>query len=432
MGLSLPVPVVQMCDNRTLPLLLIALALTACAGWAVMLRHMPRRWIIAACACAGLGCAIAFPYVPSTDPYAYALYGFEAAHGATPYVASHARASNQSQALSRLYRFFPPGSSNRVANYGPVAVLQYQAVAFAAGERLGRFVLFQRLCNAALLVLLAWLLRLVRPPQIGRTQAAWVAFHPLMLLESVAFGHGDILMLVLLCAALAAYRSGRPALCAALVILGAEVRLVAALALAVLFIELSRRDVRGLVLAACAALATFAGTAAAATAVYGKFTFGGAPAIEAFSSPAILAFDAFGVSMRHVGAGLVVQAAFGLALIAVVLRMRLYRYLPFAALAALPIMRAWYCQWLVPLLALEADRRVRAAAFAAASIAIIAEYPAMTAQSNAPTWGVILSLQWLLPALVLCVPMVIEARRTLRSNIAAAAQSRSALSRSTR
>lgn len=397
-GLSLPVPVVQMCDNHTLPLLLVAFALAACAGWAMMLQHMPRKWIAALCACAGLGCAIAFPYVPSTDPYAYALYGYEAAHGATPYAASHARTSDRSRALNELYRLFPPGSSNRVANYGPVAVLQYQAVAFAAGDSLRRFVIFQRLCNAALLVLLAWLLRFVRPPQIGRTQAAWAAFHPLMLLESVAFGHGDILMLVLLCAALAAYRKGLPALCAALIVLGAEVRLVAALGLAVLFIELGRRDVRGLVRSVCAAAAAFAGTAAAAMVVYGKFTFGGAPAIEAFSSPAILAFDAFGVSMRHVGAGLVVQAAFGLALIAALLRARLYRYLPFAALAALPIMRAWYCQWLVPMIALDADRRVRVAAFAAASIAIIAEYPAMTAQSDAPTWGVILSLQWLLPA----------------------------------
>jgi len=30
-GLSLPVPVVQMCDNHTLPLLLVAFALAACA-----------------------------------------------------------------------------------------------------------------------------------------------------------------------------------------------------------------------------------------------------------------------------------------------------------------------------------------------------------------------------------------------------------------
>lgn len=403
-GLSLPLPVVQMCDSRLLPLLLVALTLVASAGWAVLLVRTPRRAAVGTCAAIGLACAMLFPYVPSTDPYAYALYGYEALHGATPYAASPASASNASHALNALYRLFPPRSSNRVANYGPVAVLQYEAVAFAAGDNLAHFIVLQRVCNAALLALLAWLLSLVRPPGTSRRRAAWIAFHPLLLLESVAFGHGDLLMLVLLCAALAAYRNRSNALCTVLIVLAAEVRLVAALALAVLFIELSRSDVRALVRCMCATGAAFALTAAASIAYYGTFTFGGAPAIEAYSSPAILALDAFGVSMRHVGQGLVLQAAFGLICIAVVLRLRTYRYLPFASLAALPIMRAWYCQWLLPLAALTSDRRAQIAAALCASIAIVAEYPAMTAHSDARTWSIVLALQWLLPAAALLSP----------------------------
>lgn len=402
-GLSLPVPVVQMCDNRMLPLLLIALTVAACGAWAAVLRFLPSARILAAGACVALASSIAFPYVPSTDPYAYALYGYEALHGTTPY-ASTARNASNSNVLRTLDRFFPSASSNRIANYGPVAVLQYQAVAFAAGESLERFVLLQRAFNASLIVLLGWLLMLVRPPGCSRREAAWTAFHPLLLIESIAFGHGDILMLALLCAALAAYRRGAVVFCAALLVLACEVRLVAALALAVLLIEVSRRSTRALTQAICSSIATLAVTAVAAIAAYGKFTFGGAPAIEAFSSPLIFAFDAFGVTFKHVGQGLMSQAALGLALIAVALMLKRYLYLPFAALAALPIVRAWYCQWVVPAIALTADRSIRIAAGVCAGVAIAAEYPAMTAHSDLRTWGVILLVQWLAPIAALLWP----------------------------
>jgi hypothetical protein len=402
-GLSLPVPVVQMCDNGVLPLLLIALTIAACGAWSAVLRFLPNAWILAAGACAAAASSIVFPYVPSTDPYAYALYGYEALHGTTPYASSAARTPNSS-VLRTLDGFFPPKSSNRIANYGPVAVLQYQTVAFAAGDSLERFVLLQRAFNASLILLLGWLLMLVRAPGSSRREAAWIAFHPLLLIESVAFGHGDVLMLALLCAALAAYRRGAIFLCAALVVLACEVRLVAALALAVLLVELSRRNPRVLMQAICSSIVTLGITAVAAIAAYGKFTFGGAPAIEAFSSPLIFAFDAFGVTMKHVGQGLLTQAALGLALIAVALLLKRYLYLPFAALAALPIVRAWYCQWLVPAIALTANRNIRIAAGVSAGVAIVAEYPAMTAHSDLRTWFVILLLQWLAPIAALLWP----------------------------
>jgi hypothetical protein len=430
LGLSLPVPVIQMCAGYALPLLLAGFTLAACAAWALVARARARVGTAAVCAAVALAAAIAFPYVPSTDPYAYALYGYEAMHGITPYADTVQAGSPQPEPLAKLYQFFPRPSSNRVANYGPLAVLQYEAVARVSGNSLGRFVLLLRCLNAALLLALAWLLTLLRPPGTARVQAAWVAFHPLLLLESVAFAHGDLLMIVLLCAALVLYRRGAYSLCAAVIVAAAEVRLAAALALLVLCVEVDRRyGISRLVRTVAAAAATLGVSAAASIVAYGSFTLGGAPAIEAFSSPAILAFNAFGVTMRHVAAGLLVQAAFGLLCIAVVLRLRRYLYLPFAALAGLPIMRAWYCQWLVPIAALERDSAAGSAALTAASVAILAEYPAMTAHSDAATWSIILALQWLLPLAAARLFASQAVRPTARA--AKANRSTSALSQST-
>ena len=398
-GTGMPVPVVQMCGGHTLAALLIALTILASLAWAALLRWTPRRSILAACALIALGTAFAFAYLPTTDPYAYALYGYEAAHGQTPYAAVSAATAPGSRALATLYRFFPPGSTDRVANYGPAAVLEYHAVALAAGDSLRRFVLVLRAFHALLLLLLAWLLAQIRAPGLMRSQAAWVVFHPLLVLESVAFGHGDVLMLVLLGAAFLAYRKNAFAASAVLIVAASEVRMAAGLALVVLFLETNRRyGTLAFARTAAASLAAFAGTAAAARAAYGHFTLGGAPSLEAYASPMMLAFNAATVTAAHVRYGMAAQALCGFAIVVLAVRFRRYALAGLGTLAALPIIRAWYCQWAVPLVAVDADPRVRAASFAAASIAIIAEWPAMTGHSGVAAWSVILSLQWLLPA----------------------------------
>jgi hypothetical protein len=398
-GASLPVPVIQMCAGSALPALLVVLTIAASLAWIAVLRWMPRTWVLCACAFTAIAVSTSFAYVPSTDPYAYALYGYKAAHGASPYTATDTASNGSpSNVLAALYEFFPRGSTDRIANYGPAALFEYETIAYAAGDSLHRFVILLRGANACLVIILAWLLSMLRPPGVSRSRAAWVAFHPLVLLESVAFAHGDLLMIVLLCAAFAAYRKGALSSCAMLIVAAAEVRMTAGLALLVLAVEVERRYGFSRVLRTAAAAAATLGVSAAASMIaYGSFTLGGAPALEAYSSPMMLAFDAAGVTTQHVQIGLVVQALLGLALIAFALRSKRYAFADFGALASLPILRAWYCQWILPLIAIERDRRVRAAAIAAATVAIVAEWPAMTAHSDAATWAFILMLQWLVP-----------------------------------
>jgi hypothetical protein len=398
LGIALPVPVIQMCSGHTLPMLLIVLTILASLAWLGIRRWPPPAWVFVACMSAGLIAALAFPYFATTDPYAYAVYGYRTIHGENPYTMPQSYAVHDSNALRGLYAFFPSGSSDRVANYGPLAILQYQAAAFTAKDSLRGFMIVARALNALLLLLLAWLLMLIRPPQAGRLSSAFIAFHPLVLLESIAFVHGDLLMMVLLCAAWLAYRRNWIAPCAALIVLATEVRVVAGLALVVLLLQAAaRRDKRTVLRALGASALTGAVSVGASMFAYGTFTLGGSPALALFSSPFAVLFEAFGVTLSHVVMGGEMQAVAGISIIVLLLCAKRYLYVPLATYAALPIVRAWYCQWLVPLIAIDPDSRPAIAAGVLAGIAIVAEWPEMTAASDLGTWAVILALQWLLP-----------------------------------
>lgn len=397
-GMLLPVPVIQFCSSEIAAAMLILGIVAASCAWAAVLRRTRHAWFIASCMAAGILGSLFFPYIATTDPYAYAVYGYEALLGQNPYVAPSHSPQTRSQALNALYKFFPSGSVDRTANYGPVAVLQYREIARASRDSLARFILLGRMTNAALVLILAWLLMLLRAPGTSRLQSAFVAFHPLVLLESIAFFHGDILMLVLLCAALLAYRKGAIEVCAVLIVLAAEVRAIAGVALVVLLMKAAQeRETRTVLRAAIASSAAGALTAAASIAAYGTFTLGGSPAIGPYTSPMLLAFNAGSASLRHIALGGAAQALAGLAILAWVMLAKRYRYVPFCALSVLPIVRAWYCQWLVPLLALESRSDVNYAAALLAGAGIVAEWPEMTGHSDALTWSVILCLQWIPP-----------------------------------
>jgi hypothetical protein len=418
-GAALPVPVVQMCSDHILAIILVACTIFASLAWIGILRWAVPAPALAVCVITAAAVSLAFPYVATTDPYAYALYGFQAAHGHTPYLTVQNSAAAPSTALRTLYDFFPADSTNRRANYGPAAVLEYHAAALAARDSLTRFLNLQRLVNISLICVLGWLLTLLRPPGQRKIDAAFSAFHPLLLIESVAFMHGDILMMVLLCLALLAYRKDRVAVCASLIVLAAEVRVIAGLALIAVLMQCAQdRRTRDLLKALSASSATFAATAALAIVTYHAFTLGGSPAIDAYSSPLILAFDSFGVSLQHLSQGGSLQALFGLTLVIIALRARNYRFVPLSALAILPVLRGWYCQWIVPQIALEAKASVRYAGAALAGVAIIAEWPSMTGNSDLTTWAIILSLQWLPPVLAL----VICESRSSRERLPRAAQ----------
>lgn len=397
-GALLPIPVIQLCSDVTAASLLILGVVAASCAWAAAMRWTPRAWVLIPCMTAGtLSCAF-FPYIATTDPYAYAVYGYEALLGQNPYSSSQQAVKSSSPALQTLYGFFPSGSVDRTANYGPAAVLQYREIARASGGSLGRFVMLGRFTNVVLLLVLAWLLMLLRAPGTGRLRSALVAFHPLMLVESIAFVHGDVLMLVLLCAALAAYRKNAIEICAVLIVLGMEVRVIAGLALVVLLMKAGQeRDMRTIFRAACASAFAVALTAIPTLAAYGTFTLGGSPALGPYTSPMVLAFNAAGASLQHIAIGGALQALGGLGILAWLMLTKRYAYVPLSALTVLPIVRAWYCQWLVPLIAIESRSGVTSAAAAVAGIAIVAEWPEMTGRSDAATWAVILCLQWLPP-----------------------------------
>lgn len=398
LGMLLPVPVVQLCSaDKTAAILILGIVAASCA-WAALLRWMPRALVVIPCMAAGILSALFFPYIATTDPYAYGVYGYEALLGQNPYSPAAHVPEKSSRALQTLYTFFPSGSVDRTANYGAIAVVQYREIARASGDSLGRFIMLGRLTNAALLCVLAWLLTLLRPPGAGRLQSAFVAFHPVVLVESIAFVHGDILMLVFLCAALVAYRKGAIEVCALLIVLATEVRVIAGVALLVLLMKAGQEHDRRTVLRAIVASSiTVAMTAALTIGAYGTFTLGGSPALGPYTSPLLLAFNAADASMHHIAIGGASQALLGLAFVGWLMLAQKYEYVPFSALAVLPIVRAWYCQWLVPLIAIEGRANVSYAAAALAGIGIVTEWPEMTGHSDAIAWAVILCLQWILP-----------------------------------
>lgn len=403
-GMLLPIPVIQLCSGGKAASVLIIGVIAASCAWGALLRWTPRSWILAPCMAAGVLSALFFPYIATTDPYAYAFYGYEALLGQNPYAASEHLPQTPSRALQTLSTFFPPGSVDRTANYGAVAVLQYREIARASGGSLWRFIMLGRLTNVALLLLLAWLLMLLRAPGSGRMQSAFVVFHPLVLIESVAFVHGDILMLVLLCAALVAYRKNAIEVCAVLIVLATEVRVIAGLALLVLVMKAGqeRNAIKVLRTLATSGVAV-ALTVELTMAAYGTFTLGGSPALGPYTSPMLLTFNFWSASMQHIALGGAVQAVAGLGILAMVMLAKRYGYVPFSALAVLPIVRAWYCQWLVPLVAIDGRPDIKYAAAAVAGIGIVAEWPEMTGHSDAATWAVILCLQWLPPVAALSI-----------------------------
>lgn len=397
-GGALPVPVVAMCQSTALPLLLIVCIIAASFAWYVLLRANAPRIVLAMCMAAAAGTALFFPYVSSTDPYAYATYGYEAAHGMDPFSAHASLPQSAGAPLETLYRLFPAGSVNRVANYGPAAVAEYQALAAMSGNSLHRFLMLSRLLNLGLLAVLAACLCALRAKGRSRSEAVFTAFHPLVLMESVAFAHGGILFLALLALGFIAYRKGSIEVCALLIVLATEVRAVAGLAFVVLILALAREGrTRELVRAALAGIAAAGATIAISYLAYGRFSLGGSPTVTPFSSPLLLLLDAHAANGMKLVLGGALEAIAGLALLMFALRARRFTAVPFCALAILPIVQSWYCQWVVPQIAFERRSPYTAAAVMLASVGIVAEWPQMTGRSNAAVWAGILCVQWLLP-----------------------------------
>lgn len=390
-GTSLPFPVIQFCGTTAFAVALMIVVPVAVVAWLLLVKA-PRALAIPVFGVLCF-CALTFPYIASSDPYAYAYYGYESVSGIRPYSAAPNGESNE--ALNRLEQLFPPGSSVRMPNYGPVALAEYALLAKTAGRSLLRFVLTARAFNLLLVLLCGFLCALAAPAGISHWKAFAYFANPLVLVESVAFAHSDILMLALLLGAFVGYKSGRLALCASLIVLAMLTRSIAGLAFIPLILTVAReRGLRHCFGIAAGACVTIALTALFSYAFFGGFGLGGSPAIETFSSPASVILSFVIPSSAVLVAGATCQALIGLGLTLTAIARRMYSYLPLSALTILPMIRSWYAQWAVPLLSISDDVRVRRATAALTCTAIFSEWPELTGHTDRLTWAVILVLQW--------------------------------------
>jgi len=325
----------------------------------------------------GIVAALVVPFFPTSDPYAYALYALEAGPlHLDPYVASALpeAASPWSAALAAI--FPDPHSYVRVCNYGPVAAFVYGLLAWPmAHAPLAAFLWAERIFGAFLVGLTGYVLARSAPGELGLRRAASFVLNPLVIFELIAFAHGDALMLVFLAFAFLAWKRGAAGSAAALCVVALATRSIAALALAALLLALFRTNRRALPRALTGAALASAAIVIGSLVWYCDFSLGGAPAFNRFSAPLVMLANAlFGSNALLIG--VVMQAALGLAVIAVITRRWWSRplgsglaWLPFGALAGLPTIYPHYLTWIVGTSSVTEDGRFRAAARAATLLA---------------------------------------------------------------
>lgn len=400
-GPGLPVPSLQSCHASAAPVFIVLAigyaALTA--AWLWLLHSGVQLKIVVAATILANVAAIAFPYVSTSDAYAYALYAYEAGvlH-LSPYVA-HALPATQTGVT--FAQFFPDVHSDiRVMNYGPVFAFAYAAVGALFGGSVSSLIYGERIFSAACVAVMALLLSRARSVAEPRRAVALVLLSPLLLIEGVAFAHGDALMLVLLVAALLFWERERTLESGVFIGLAIGVRSVALFALLAAMLYVYRTQKARIVALCGGALSAIGVSALASYAVFGGVSFGGGAAIDPFGSPAaIIANIMGGVNFSHTVIATGIQAALGMTLIAIALLANAYEYVPAGALAAAPSLRPWYCQWLLPALALPSSRTARRISYAIVTLAILGEAPLMIGDSKMLAIGVVL-IQWVFPLMI--------------------------------
>jgi hypothetical protein len=274
--------------------------------------------------------------------------------------------------LESLPALFPGfGNELRIANYGPVFAAFSSAIAVLSNHSLANYVIIERALMAAALFGLSFAVSRLADPEHRARAFIWIAFNPICMFEAIAFGHADVLMLLLGGAAVAAFARGRFVLCGVLAVFAAEIRSVGILVLvATAMCLFQERRYKALTLELSAASATAIVTAVISIGVFGHFTVGGAPAIAPWSSPALVAAALFGGSVLTIREFAAAQAALCLTLMAFAIQIRRWGVAVYALLAALPTAFPWYFTWTVPIGAIAVDRRFKTA-IAVSGIAVI-------------------------------------------------------------
>jgi hypothetical protein len=156
--------------------------------------------------------ALAFP-VGSKDIFFYAFYGkMWGAYAANPHVHAPSEFS-----ADPWFRFLHVWTNEQPTPYGPLFSLQMRLVYALCGDSLAAAVAVQKAINAILAATAACLLAALQgdapaepPTERARRLALWL-WSPLLLFESVACGHNDLAMTVLLLSAALLWIRARPA-----------------------------------------------------------------------------------------------------------------------------------------------------------------------------------------------------------------------------
>jgi hypothetical protein len=403
-GLTLPIPAVQFCPNAW-PLFVAYYAgyLLSLAGMVALLRARLSLAGLAALTVAACTIAALVPFFLTTDPYAYALYAYEVAvMHVSPYAAHSLR---HEPAIAPIATLFTVVSGERTANYGPYLLPYAYLIGPLSKWSLYAMLVAERVLGAVCLVLTGLLVAASAQRGCARRAFTWIALNPLLLTQSISFAHGDIIMLMLLAAAYLAFRKNSVAVCAACCVLATETRGVAALALAALLVALLRDGrYRPAATACISAALTLAVTALIARVSLGAFTLGSAPTLAMGGAPLmVIALFFSHNSLSTLGYAMIAQALLGGALVAVALATQSYRFAAPALLAGLPVIRAWYLQWLAPIGALTTDGALKRATLALFALAPLGELPEMLNRSNALVWSLIDLVQWGAPIAVYAV-----------------------------
>ena len=197
-----------------------------------------------------IGIAIAYhvallflPLLFSRDVYSYAYYGkIAAAYHANPYVATPADFPNDS-----LAAFVGPKWFDTPAVYGPLWT-QVSGLVARVADGVSAFVMWFRVvaiaASLATVFVVAGLVRRVRPDREAFAVAV-VGLNPVVLFQSAASGHNDLLVALAIAAAIALVFSGRELWATVALALGALVKVTGALPLMLWWLAIAARRRRG-------------------------------------------------------------------------------------------------------------------------------------------------------------------------------------------
>jgi hypothetical protein len=220
---------------------------SSAAAFVLVLREC-RRGTISTRTAIGLAVAyhVALLFLPvlfSRDVYSYAYYGrIAAAYHANPYVATPADFPHDV-----LSSFVGPKWVDTPAVYGPLWT-QVSALVTRAADDVGAMISAFRViaiaASLATVFVVAGLVRKVRPEREAFA-VALVGLNPVVLFQSAASGHNDLLVALAVAAALALVFSGRELWATAALALGTLVKVTAAVPLLLLWVAVAARRPRG-------------------------------------------------------------------------------------------------------------------------------------------------------------------------------------------